>query len=422
MEKLAILGGSKTILKDTPHYVWPIITKNTEKVVLEQLHTSISVYDRSGVLKEFEDKFAKYHNVDYSLLCNSGTMALYSMYKSVGLNVGDEVIFPVYTFFATVTPALFCGVVPLFCDCDSQGNISVENIEKLITKKTKAIVVTHMWGLPCDMDSVVDICNKYQLILLEDCSHAHGAKFQNQRVGTFGLASAWSLQGQKIISGGEGGILTTNNKNVYDNAQLLGHYNKRCIKEVAKENPLYEFATTGFGLKLRSHPIAVAIANEQFDNLDKWLETKHKYALNIINELSTIPFLEFPNFMKKTPSWYALIIKFNSEKANGISINQFIKVLHQEGLVEVDIPKSTAPLNIYPIFDKPDIMFPEFYSNNTSFIKGIQFPCADEFYNSTFKLPVWATEFDEEIVQLYIKGIKKVAHFVLNNPSILKSI
>ncbi len=137
-EKLAIFGGPKTIKIKSPHFIWPPIDKKIEKAVISQLHKSISIYDKSGIFKEFEDKFAKYHKRKYALLCNSGTTAIHSMFVAAGLKEGDEVICPAYTFFATVTPLLFTGAKPILCDIDENGNIDPQEIKKKITKKNKS--------------------------------------------------------------------------------------------------------------------------------------------------------------------------------------------------------------------------------------------------------------------------------------------
>ena len=186
---------------------WPKITHEAESAIFRQLHESVSIYNRSGIFEEFENSFSNYHGRKRGLLFNSGTSAIYAMYEGLGLEPGDEVICPTYTFFATISPLMSTGARPVFCDCREDGNINPDEIIRKITQKTRAVVVTHMWGIPCEMDTIHNICSRYGLALLEDCSHAHGASFGGQKVGTFGTAAAWSLQGQKIISGGEGGIL-----------------------------------------------------------------------------------------------------------------------------------------------------------------------------------------------------------------------
>ena len=108
-------------------------------------------------------------------------------------------------------------------------------------------MVTHMWGYPCKMDKLREIANKYGIYLLEDCSHAHGGEYKGKKLGEYSDAAAFSLQGAKIITGGEGGIIITNNKYIYKNAILLGHYNKRCKQEINKNSIDYKYAVTGKG-------------------------------------------------------------------------------------------------------------------------------------------------------------------------------
>ena len=408
-KKLAINGGAKTISKKGPHYIWPQITKSVEKAVLKQLHKSISIYDRSGIFKEFEESFASYHDRKYGLLCNSGTTAIHSMFVSAGFREGDEIICPAYTFFATVMPLFSTGAKPVLCDCDANGNIDPDEIEKKITPKTKGVIITHMWGIPCQMDRIVDICKKYKLLLLEDCSHAHGACYRGKIVGSFGDISAWSLQGQKNVSGGEGGIMLTNKEEFHYRALLLGHYNKRCKQEIPSSHNLYRYATTGMGLKYRAHPLAIAIASENFGKLDAYLSVRDKYARKIISSLKNVPGLVPPRITKDIQSsWYALVFQYRSEAFGNLPIENFFKALQAEGLLETDLPGSTSPLNLLPIFQNPSELFPAYDKNSFSYKPG-DFPAAEQFYRNAIKLPVWTEGRDSRIVDAYIKGIKKVA-------------
>jgi len=404
------------ISKDICHFEWPRIDKKMEEIVIDQLHKSISIYNRSGIFKEFEDNFAKYHNnAKYALLSNSGTSAIFSMFEGIDLRPEDEIICPVYTFFATISPAVYTGAKIVFCDSGADGNIDPKEIKKKITDKTKAIIITHMWGMPCDMDEIVKIAKDNNLYLLEDCSHAHGAEYKNQKVGTFGDAAAWSLQGQKIVTGGEGGILLTNNKKIYERALLQGHYNKRCKDEIDKDSELFEYAITGFGLKLRAHPLAISIANYQFSFLDNWLKVKKKFAEKFILELSKYPFLKQPLYTNKRPSFYAYVMQFEKEFANGVSIDDFVKALHSLGLKEVDRPNSTRPLNKFPLFNKTQNAIKRLYET-PAYEETENFPKAYKFYNNAIKIPMWAYEDEEWIVDAYLKGFHKVCELVLNNP------
>ncbi|VVB60735.1 Aspartate aminotransferase [uncultured archaeon] len=404
--KLAIFGGKRTVDIDEPHYVWPPITEKTKEAVLKQLDESISIYDKSGIIDKLENKFSDYYGKKHALLTNSGTSAIHSMYVGADLKPNDEIICPAYTFFATVTPLFFTGATPILVDSNEDGNISPEAIKEKINKNTKGIVVTHMWGMPCDMAPIQKIAKDYDLLLFEDASHAHGAKYRSKTVGSFGDASAFSLQAQKTLTGGEGGVLLTNNENIYYRALLLGHYNKRCKQEIPKEHPLYKFAVTGMGLKLRIHPIAAAIANEQFDDLDRILANRRNIAKKMAIELGNLPGISAPVVPDRVePTWYAFIMQYKPEELEGLPIEKFYDALIAEGCKELDRPTSTCPLNYHPLFQNPKNLFPT-YKGKVKYCKG-DFPKAEKFHENSLKLPVWHDP-NDEIVDLYIDSFKKV--------------
>jgi perosamine synthetase len=411
-DELAVYGG-KPVIQDTNsmHIEWPNISKETEEAVLNQLHTSISIYDKSGIFDEFERKFKNFHNRKYALLTNSGTTALYSMYIGADIGPGDEVICPSYTFFATVTPILFTGAIPVLCDSANNGNIDPEKIKKRITKRTKAIVVTHMWGIPCDMDPIVEIADENDLLLFEDCSHACGALYQKRKVGTFGDAAVWSLNVQKIVQGGEGGILLTDNDTLHYRALLLGHYNKRCLQEIPKNHELWKFAVTGMGLKLRAHPLAIAIANQQFSQLETVLQKKRAIARKMIEGYSEINGVDPPLLnLRVEPAWYAFILQYNSEVLDGLKIDEFYKALIMEGCIDLDRPKSTCPLNLHALFQQPSVLFPV-YKSKFKYEIG-DFPEAENFYRNALKLPVGYKSLHEDIALQYVEAFRKVSNHI----------
>jgi dTDP-4-amino-4,6-dideoxygalactose transaminase len=406
-DKLAINGGKKTINISRPHYVWPEITTKTRSAVLKQLNESISIYNRGGIIAKLEDRFLNYYNKKHALLTNSGTTALYSMFVGAGLKEGDEIICPAYTFYATVTPLFFIGAIPILADCKEDGDIDPAEIAKKITPKTKGIIVTHMWGLPCDMTLIVKLAKKHKLMLFEDASHAHFATYKNKKVGTFGMASAFSLQGQKTLTGGEGGVLLTNNDELFYKALLLGHYNKRCKEEIPKNHPLYPYHITGMGLKFRIHPLAAAIANEQFDNIRSIMRKRRETAKKLIKALGSMQGISVPKIPADVePGWYAFVMQYKSEELGGLSLEKFYEALHVEGCDELDRPNSTCPLNQLPLFQNPKTFFPK-YSFKKNYSPG-QFPVAETFHKNSLKLPVWHRPQDDAVVDLYIKAFKKV--------------
>ncbi len=205
-DKVLAINGGPAIFKDMEEgkFIHPKITEEIKEAVLSQLEDTISIYDNSNVFQEFESSFKEYHGVEHALTFSSGTAALWGMYEGINLKQDDEVICPCYTFFATISPIFLTGAIPILVDCNSKGGIDVSKIEEKITPRTKAIVVTHMWGYVCEMDKLKKLANKYNLYLLEDCSHAHGASYNGKKVGSWGDAAAFSIQGNKIITGGEG--------------------------------------------------------------------------------------------------------------------------------------------------------------------------------------------------------------------------
>lgn len=396
-------------MKKVYKHIWPKITKRTIRSVLKELEKGeISIYDRSGIFEKFENKFASYHKIKHALLTSSGTAALHSAMVACNFKKGDEVICPAYTFYATVTPIFQTGATPILCDSREDGNIDPIKIEALITSKTKAVIVTHMWGIPCDIERIAKICKKHKLLLIEDCSHAHGARVGKKHVGTFGDIAAFSLQGQKIITGGEGGIIITNNKELYDRALLFGHYNKRCKQEIDPSSPYYKYAITGFGLKLRAHPLAIAIADEQFDHLDRWLKIKNDNAKYLSSLLKNIPGIKIPIINDKFyPSWYAYTIQFENGHFD-ISTDEICKELIKEGLLDADKPGSTCPLNMLALFQDTSLLYPE-YKNLVRYKIG-DFPCAERFFNQTIKLPIdiYENKKYRAVLDEYSKIIQKV--------------
>jgi len=187
----------------------------------------------SKYVKMFEDKFAERIGAKYAIAVNSGTSALFVALKALGIREGDEVIVPTFTMIATPNAVAQCGAKPIFVDSRRDNcNIDEELIEQAITPRTKAIVPVHLYGQPCEMDTIMDLADKYGLYVVEDAAEAHGAKYRGKTVGSIGDMGAFSFYANKIITTGEGGAITTNNENWAKEAQDLrafyfpkaGHY------------------------------------------------------------------------------------------------------------------------------------------------------------------------------------------------------
>ncbi|MER6769708.1 DegT/DnrJ/EryC1/StrS family aminotransferase [Streptomyces bacillaris] len=404
---LAVYGGTPVVSAPQPHFPWPLIDERTHAAVARQLDESVSLYNRSGVIARVEDRLRAAVGVKHALLTNSGTSALHSMYVACGLGPGDEVICPAYTFFATATPLFFTGAVPVPVDCGDDGNMDAAAVEAAITPRTKAIVVTHMWGLPCDMDRLLEVAERHGLMLLEDTSHAYGATYKAMPVGSFGHAAAQSLQGQKPLTGGEGGVLLTNHDDVHYGGVAVGHYNVRCKQEIPAHHPLAEFAVTGMGLKFRIHPLAAAIVEQQMDEYEDVLAGRTRIAAVMAERLGALrgvtPLLPSEG---STSSWYALILRLDAAVPGNAGPEEIQKALEAEGAVEVDRPGSTRPIPQLPLFQRPGDVFPSY--RGVRMPEASCFPQANAFHSSILKLPVWHRAADEKIVDEYLTAFEKV--------------
>jgi perosamine synthetase len=339
-------------------FPWPPIDAEVSAAITRQLHTDISLYDRSGIIARFEDAFAARHcltgTAPYALLTSSGTAALHSAYYALGIGPDDEVIVQDYTFFATATPLLQLGAVPVLAAVDVHGELDLERAAGLVTQATKALVVTHMWGNPQNTRRLRAWCDARGLALVEDCSHAHGASRSGVSVGELADAACWSLQGRKTITAGEGGILTTGHRELYEKATLLGHFNKRALAEVGHQSPLYRFAETGLGLKYRAHPLGLAMAEVYLLRLDDWLATRHQHAARLEQTLAGQPGIGVltPTGPDRIATFYAFVFTVDPATA-GFTRDDLLRVLHQRGYGEIATCESMRPLHTYPIFAAP---------------------------------------------------------------------
>lgn len=208
-------------------------------------------------VEEFEKAFADYIGTKYAVAVNSGTAALHLALMASGIGSGDEVITTPFSFIATANCCLYCGAVPVFADIDGKTfNIDPHFIEKKITRKTKAMIIVHLYGQPCDMDDILAICQKHNLVLIEDACQAHGAEYNGNKVGSFGIG-CFSFYPTKNITTGEGGIITTNYENVAQKARMMRQHgqSQRYVHDI-------------LGYNFRMTDIAAAIGICQLKKLD----------------------------------------------------------------------------------------------------------------------------------------------------------
>ena len=198
----------------------PTITEKEVEYVLRAVKSGW-ISSLGEFITKFEEEFAKYVGTKYALTTSNGTTALHLALVSFGIKEGDEVIVPGLTFIATANAVAYTGAKPVFADIDSETwCIDPDDIKKKITSKTKAIIPVHLYGHPADMDPILEIAREYGLYVIEDCAEAHGAEYKGKKVGSLGICGAFSFYGNKIITTGEGGMITTNDERLYEKAKF----------------------------------------------------------------------------------------------------------------------------------------------------------------------------------------------------------
>ena len=316
---------------------WPYFDKEQINAVSDILRRG-AVNGNSIETRSFEIEFAKYINVKKAVAISNGSLALSSAYLSIGIGRGDEVITTPRTFVATAASAALLGAIPVFADVDrDSGNLCPKSVEALINKKTKAIIVVHLAGWPADMDSICKLAKKYKLSIIEDCAQAHGAGIYKdgklKKVGSFGDVSAWSFCQEKIIStGGEGGMITTNNENLYKkilsfkdhgkNVDFLEKQKKLRSKILSVENSdnkkrkdKFVWVHDQFGSNFRLTEIQCCIGRMQLKLLDNWNKLRENNANIITQELDNLSILRIPKVSSTIKhAWYKFYCYLNTEE------------------------------------------------------------------------------------------------------------
>lgn len=267
---------------------WPQIGKDDVAAVLDVLKSGeISLLSEDGVIETMRRAFRKYFGVRFAVPQNNGTSVLHAAYFGLGIRPGDEVIVPSLTFHSSATMIAAVGARPVFCEVDPKTlTLCPRDLEKRITARTRAVCVVHLYGVPADMERISAVCSRHGLPIVEDCSQAHGAAVSGKLAGTIGQAGCLSLQKQKGIAAGEGGILLTNDAAIYDRALLLGHFGLAAKKGVTGKYK--DMALTGVGYKYRIHPLAAALAVSQLKKFPAKLKKVRRYCTLLENAMERI--------------------------------------------------------------------------------------------------------------------------------------
>ncbi|HWB83827.1 MAG TPA: DegT/DnrJ/EryC1/StrS family aminotransferase [Bryobacteraceae bacterium] len=330
-QRLALQGGES--VRSRPFTKWPVTGPEEIQAltrVLEGEKWGSGMYfgaEEGSEVRRFEARFAEYQQCRYGLAVANGTAALEIILRASGILPGDEVILPDFTFIATATAVLQMGAVPVFADVlPDTFNIDPASVEAAITPRTRAVIGVHWGGQPCDIDALSAICSRHGLTFVEDACQAHGAEWRGRRVGGFGAAGAFSFQGTKNLTCGEGGLITTDDHDLYEMC-----YGLHAIGRRRGRGP-YEHFTAGWNYRLSE--FQGALLNEQFGRLEQQTQRRQERVSRFLERLGPESGVEVQKVDPRVSrcSWYIVILRTDSEAFDGIDRNLIAEALRAEGI------------------------------------------------------------------------------------------
>ena len=315
----------------------PFLSGN-EMLYLSECVRTNWISSQGKYVRLFEKQFKDYHSNHEALAVSNGTVALHLALVSLGIGKGDEVIVPNLTFAASINSIIYTGATPVLVDVEKDTfNIDVKKIKSYISSKTKAIMPVHLYGHPCDMNSITDIAKKNNLFVVEDCAEAIGSKYNNRPVGVFGDAASFSFFGNKTITTGEGGMVIFKDPKVAAKATVLRDHGMSKTKR-------YWHDDIGFNYRLTNLQAAIGVA--QFEKLNHIVESKRKIAEIYNEKLNQYSFLQLPIEKINTFNTYWLYTFLVCKKAP-FSREELITFLNKN---DIETRPVFYPLNIMPIY------------------------------------------------------------------------
>lgn len=371
--RLALLGGEPVRSKPFPAH--PVIGEEEKRAVLNvlesgRLSTFIAApgeYFLGGkTIKEFEKRFAEYHGVEHAVAFNSATAALHAAVVGTGVEAGEEVIVPPYTFTSTATCALMQNAIPVFADIeDVTFGLDPEAVEQAITPLTRAIIVVHLFGHPANIQSIKEIAGRHNLRVIEDCAQAPGAKSDGVLVGTLGDCGVFSFTESKTITTGEGGMLITNNEAIAEAARMVRNHGEMIV-EGQKER---SYSSSVLGWNYRMTEIEAALGIVQFGRLEALNAHRIRLAEYLSKRLAGMEGIYTPVTLPGARHvYYVYVLKYDEARME-IPRDIFVKAMNAEGM-----PFSggyVRPLYLSPLYQNRRHSAFRSYAGRTRYEKGI---------------------------------------------------
>lgn len=276
---------------------WPVIEEDEIEAVAAVLRSGKINYWTGEQNRLFEEEFAERFQSRFAVAVANGTVVLELALHAIGLREGDEVVVPARSFFATASSVVRMGGRPVFADIDlDTQNLSAESVEPVLSSRTRAVICVHLAGHPCDMEPLVELCRQRDLHLIEDCAQAHGALYKGRSIGSIGHIGCFSFCQDKIITtGGEGGMLITDDEELWRRAWAYKDHGKSRRAVLEREHPPgFRWYHESFGSNFRLTEMQAAIGRCQLRKLDDWLAKRRRNAGILHQALGEHPLLRFP--------------------------------------------------------------------------------------------------------------------------------
>ena len=396
--QLAINGGPKSIDKQFP---WPVFDEQEVKAVADVVASGKwGNPDCGDLVENFEKEFADYCGSKYAITCVNGSVSLRLALIACGVKPGDEVIVPPYTFITTASSVIECNCVPVFVDIDPETyNMDPAQIEAAITERTKAIVPVHFGGLACDMEAILAIAKKHNLRVIEDAAHAHGAEYKGKKLGSIGDVGSFSFQSSKNLTSGEGGIVITDDDELYammrslrnvgriEGGQWYDHYNPGCNYRITQ--------------------MQAVLLSRQLQRLEEQTRRRNENGLYLNELLKNVqgisPLVRSEDITLHC--YHIYIFKYDASKFGGLPKNEFAEMLAAEG-----VPSFRGyphPLYKQPLFQNKNFMcyaIPETADYSQVFLPVAEQACSTD--------AVWILQHamlgDKEDMEAFARAIVKI--------------
>jgi len=349
MSELALHGG--TPVRTTPYPAWPQFDEREREGLLAVLESRQWWSTEGRVVREFEEAWGAFHGSPPAVACTNGTHAIELLLTAAGIGEGDEVIVPDWSFLATVSAVLMVNAVPVIVDVDpGTGCIDPGLVEAAVSERTRAVIAVHVAGHPADLTALTEVCLRHDLLLLEDCAHAHGSQWEGRPVGTFGVGGTFSFQASKLMTAGEGGAVVSTSEDVLASVRSLGDCGRR------PGEWFYSHFELGGNVRMTEWQGAVLLA--QLERFPEQQARRNRNAQWLNEALGAIPGLHPQQRDPRTTSQgsYCYVVRLDPAVV-GAGREAVREALVAEGM---PLTMSYPPLHRLELFASPDGLAPRF--------------------------------------------------------------